>query len=190
MDIRQDEQKLLLEQNYDGIRELDNLLPSWWKNLFYVTICFSGIYFFGYQVFGWFDSQSVEFITETANFDKMVNENAQVPTMPVEQALQDGSIRAAGKKVFLETCTVCHVEDGGGNIGPNLTDDYWINGSGTFEEIRNVVTNGVINKNNNNMPSWKAVLGNRKIFQVAVHVVSLRGTKPANPKPPEGTLKR
>ena len=43
---------LLLDHEYDGIRELDNRLPRWWVWLFNITIVFAAVYLLYYHVLG------------------------------------------------------------------------------------------------------------------------------------------
>jgi mono/diheme cytochrome c family protein len=53
---------------------------------------------------------------------------------------------ARGQQVFegAGICYTCHMQGGvGGPLGPNLTDDQWINTDGSFDGIVNVVLNGV-----------------------------------------------
>ena len=45
------EADIMLDHNYDGIRELDNHLPPWWKWLFYFTIGFAVVYLLVFDVF-------------------------------------------------------------------------------------------------------------------------------------------
>jgi cytochrome c oxidase cbb3-type subunit 3 len=89
---------------------------------------------------------------------------------------------AAGKETFATNCVPCHGQQGQGIIGPNLTDNYWLHGN-TYADIVNTITNGVPDKG---MIAWKATLNPEKIRQVAAYVLSLKGTNPPNPKPPQG----
>ena len=96
----------------------------------------------------------------------------------------DAQTLEAGKAVFAQNCVPCHGPQGQGVIGPNLTDEYWLHGN-TYADIVTTITNGVPEKG---MISWKATLGSQRIQQVAAYVVSLQGTHPPNPKPPQGQL--
>jgi cytochrome c oxidase cbb3-type subunit 3 len=110
-------------------------------------------------------------------------EPAGGPTPEALAALAaDQKVVADGKQVFVTYCAACHRPDGGGQIGPNLTDDSWIHG-GTLPEIHKTVTEGVLAKG---MPEWGKVLKQDQVNAVTVYVKSLFGTNPPNPKPPEG----
>ena len=52
---------------------------------------------------------------------------------------------AAGKQLFLGEglCMACHGADAKGSLGPNLTDQTWLHGAGTYPEIVARVLSGV-----------------------------------------------
>ncbi len=87
-----------------------------------------------------------------------------------------------GKTIFAKSCVACHNEGGAGNVGPNLTDDYWLHG-GDIKSVFKTIRYGI-----NAMPQWQNSYSNKQIAELASYVKSLRGTKPANPKPPQGEL--
>jgi len=177
---------ILAGHEYDGIKELDNKLPKWWLWLFYLTIIFGVVYFINYQVLRIGPSQEEEYKQEMA--DAAMEYKAEKPANTIDAAnvtlLTDETSLAAGKEIFDKNCKICHLEQGQGLVGPNLTDDYWIHGC-TIGDIFNVITNGVTEKG---MISWKAQLTPKQIQEVASYIVSLHGTNPPNPKPPQGEL--
>ncbi len=180
----------LLDHNYDGIQELDNPLPAWWVYLFYITIVFSAVYF---VYFTFFSKSSHEKADLAVAQIRQVAAPAAVPgaavTPPVAADAakpvfgNDAATLASGKKVFDTKCSVCHAPDGGGLIGPNFTDNYWIHGKGALEDIYQTIVNGVPDKG---MISWKPLLTEEEIGAVTVYVKSLQGTTPAAPKAPQG----
>jgi cytochrome c oxidase cbb3-type subunit 3 len=91
---------------------------------------------------------------------------------------------AAGKKIFTISCASCHKETGAGDVGPNLTDDYWIHGN-SLPDIFKTIRYGI-----NAMPQWQQMYSNKEIAQVTSYVKSLHGTNPPNPKDPQGTLQQ
>jgi len=91
----------------------------------------------------------------------------------------------AGKEVFTTNCAVCHGEVGQGNAtGPNLIDNYWING-GTNDQIYKSVVAGIPVKG---MMAWKGVLTDLQIKQVTSYIISMIGTEQPNPREAQGEL--
>ncbi len=182
------ENTLLLDHDYDGIKELDNDLPPWWVGLFYITIIFGVVYLFKYHLFGG-DSQITEFDKSMAIAKEQVEEykrNApDMITADQAQYLSDASSLAAGKQIFETNCAVCHQSDGGGGVGPNLTDDYWILGGGMKNIFHTIAEGGRPGKG---MVDWKKTLKPSEIEKVSSYVISLNGTKPQNPKDAEGDI--
>jgi len=174
---------LLLDHEADGIRELDNNLPSWWLWLFYITIIFGFIYMLYYHVFGAGDLMAAEYEKEMkiGNEIKAASLAKFEATLGTLQPSKDPQILDQGHQVFGNLCAPCHRADGGGLVGPNLCDDYWIHGSNFVDNVRTIV-NGVPEKG---MLTWKGVLKPEEIEAVASYIYTLRGTHPVNPKPPE-----
>ena len=182
------EHEVMMDHEYDGIRELDNNLPPWWVWMFYVTIIFAFVYMIYFHVLPYGKSQEEQYIAEVQQAEEareaylamaknLVDEN-NVELLTAEADLK------AGKAIFVENCQQCHAPDGGGGVGPNLTDDYWIHGP-TVKDIFKTVKYGVPTKG---MISWEAQLRPNQMAQVASYVKSLQGTEPLNPKEPQGEL--
>lgn len=184
----EEESEIILDHNYDGIRELDNKLPPWWVYMFYGTIIFAVVYLLRFHVFNDYD-QIEEFETEMALAQQAVEEykkNAKdlVDANTVE-VLTDPADLKAGKTIFESNCVACHMVDGGGGIGPNLTDQHWILGGGIKNVFHTISEGG---RDGKGMIAWKQTLKPLEIAQVASYVLSFQGTTPANPKAPEGDL--
>ncbi len=182
------EEDVLLHHDYDGIRELDNQLPPWWKWGFYLTIVFAVVYLFSYHLSGTGKLQVAEYqeqvaIAELQRIEREKN-NANFVTVANVIALNDVAFLAEGKSIFEKNCAACHKADGGGNVGPNLTDDYWIHGGG-IKNVFKVVTEGVPAKG---MISWKSQFSPRQIQQVSSYILTLRGTAPSGAKEPQGDI--
>ncbi|GGC94477.1 cytochrome c oxidase subunit III [Flavobacterium lutivivi] len=181
------ESDVMLDHDYDGIKELDNVLPPWWVNLFYATIIFAAVYLLRFHVFGGY-TQDEEFKTEVelAEADMLKNK-ANSPqeeiTFDKVTLLTDAADLAQGKEIYTNSCAACHKVDGGGVVGPNLTDEYWINGGG-IKNVFKLIAEG--SKNNPTMVGWAKTLGTKQVQKVASYVLSLQGTKPAGGKPAEG----
>jgi cytochrome c oxidase cbb3-type subunit 3 len=181
------EEIILLNHNYDGIRELDNHLPPWWKYLFYATIVFAVFYLLDYHV--WYSSpnQETEYLTEVAVAEKQIEiyqtKNANsINENSVKLLVSDAKVVAKGKLIFIGKCIACHGADGEGGVGPNLTDEFWIHG-GTIGSIFKTIKNGVPEKG---MIAWKATLKPNEMQDVSNYIASLAGTNPPNAKAPQG----
>ncbi|MDP2176794.1 MAG: cbb3-type cytochrome c oxidase N-terminal domain-containing protein [Bacteroidota bacterium] len=178
---------LLLDHDYDGIQELDNDLPPWWKYGFYLTIVMAIVYFVGYHVTGTFKSSLQEYETELADAEKAVSEYRTKMALNVDETnvvfLTEADKLSAGQAVYVKNCAVCHGNEGQGTIGPNFADNYWIYG-GHAKDMFVVVKNGA----KNGMKAWKDELTPTEMQNVISYIHSLKGTNPANPKAPQGDL--
>lgn len=184
----EEEGEIILDHNYDGIKELDNKLPPWWVYMFYATIIFGVIYMARFHVFGDYD-QDTEYLTEItiaeaeiAAYKKNAKDLVDVNTV---ELLTDASDISAGKKIFETNCVACHMPDGGGGIGPNLTDRNWILGGG-IKNVFNTISEG--GRDGKGMVAWKQSLKPAEMAQVASYVLTFEGTTAANPKAPEGDI--
>ncbi len=184
----EEEGEIILDHNYDGIRELDNKLPPWWVYLFYVTILFSVVYMARYHIFDGNDQQT-EYELEMAAAREAVEEYKRTARDLVDastvELLTGGEDIEAGRTLFEGNCAVCHKIDGGGSIGPNLTDDYWILGGG-IRNVFNTISEG--GRDGKGMVAWKTNLKPVEIAQVASYVINLHGANPPDAKAPEGDL--
>ncbi|WP_185096874.1 cbb3-type cytochrome c oxidase N-terminal domain-containing protein [Roseivirga seohaensis] len=184
----EEEQDIMLDHDYDGIKELDNHLPPWWKALFYLSIVYAVIYLMVFHVFKSAPLQEEEYEIEMAlaqaaksNMEQTIVVDFDESNVPFND---DAEALADGKKFFEAQCGMCHKADGGGLAGPNLTDDYWKHG-GSMTDIYNVIKNGVPNTA---MISWESKLNPLRLQNVASYVKSLRGTNPPGALPPDGEL--
>jgi cytochrome c oxidase cbb3-type subunit 3 len=177
----------LLDHSYDGIQEYDNPMPRWWVITFWATIIFSILYLLDVPGIGIGEGRLSEYNAEMARAEALRAKLEPAGGTPTPEALaalvSDQTVLADGKQVFTTYCAACHRADGGGQIGPNLTDDAWIHG-GSLPEIRATINDGVLAKG---MPEWGKVLKPSQVTSATVYVRSLGGTNPPNPKAPEGT---
>ena len=184
----EDEDSITLDHDYDGIHELDNHLPPWWKYLFYLTIVFAIVYVGAYHVFGTLPLQEEEYNTQMAEGEKAKAANVSSDEVGIDESTivfsNDPSVLANGQKVFAMNCAPCHKDDGAGGIGPNLTDEYWISG-GSIQDIFKSVKYGFPDKG---MISWEPLLSSQQMSDVSSFVMSLKGTNPPNAKDPQGEL--
>ncbi len=181
------EADVLLDHDYDGIRELDNALPPWWKYGFYITIAIAFIYLLNFHVLGIGKNPDQEYATEMENarIEKEIYESKnkdKVDENNVPMADADGI--KAGMEMFEANCVACHLKGGAGNVGPNLTDDYWLH-KGSLNDIYKTIKNGYPDKG---MQSWTSKFNDKEISLLASYVKSLRGTNPPAAKAAQGDL--
>ena len=170
---------LLLDHDYDGIMELDNKLPRWWVWLFNLCIVFAVVYLVYYHVLDKGSLMAAEYQAEMKAGDvikarAVADFEAKLGSM---EPSTDPEILAKGKDTFMKLCAPCHRPDGGGQVGPNLTDDYWIHGP-KFSDNLKTIWEGVPSKG---MVTWKGVLQPATIHAVGSYIYTLRGTKLATP---------
>jgi len=181
------EKDIMFDHAYDEIRELDNKIPPWFNYLFYGSVVFGIFYMINYHVISSGDVQATEYKEEVKFAEikrvELIKSGALLDENKLT-ALTDVTALNSGKEIFVKNCAVCHTEKGGGLVGPNLTDDYWIHGGG-IKNIFATVKNGVPAKG---MISWKSQLNPRQMQEVSSFILTLRGTNPPNPKAPEGVL--
>ncbi|MBK8610741.1 MAG: c-type cytochrome [Chitinophagaceae bacterium] len=179
------EADILLDHDYDGIKELDNALPPWWKYGFYITIGVAFIYLLNFHVFGIGLNPTQEYQAEMqqARIKKEIydaNNKDRIDENNVPMADADGI--KAGKGLFEANCIACHLKDGGGSVGPNLTDNYWLH-KGSLNDIFNTIKNGYPDKG---MQSWNSNFSPKEISFLASYIKTLAGTKPAVAKEQQG----
>lgn len=181
------EADIMLDHDYDGIKELDNALPPWWKYGFYITIVVAVFYLLKFEVWKTGQDQVQEYTTEmteakaqTDAYLAAMKENVDEKTV----VMADAAGITAGKALFAKTCVACHMSNGEGGVGPNLTDDYWIHG-GSINDVFKTIKYGYPDKG---MQSWSSTYSPVQIQQLASYIKSLRGTNPANAKAPQGDL--
>lgn len=181
------EGEILLDHSYDGIRELDNHLPPWWKWLFYGTMVWAVVYLIVYHVMNLLPLSEAEYLAEV---DRVQAMRATREVVEIDEAdlvfTPDEEIIKRGQAIFTSNCASCHRNDGGGGIGPNLTDEYWLHG-GSIQNIFSTIKNGVPEKG---MISWGPILKPEEIRDASFFVMSLRGTNVAGGKEPQGELYR
>lgn len=184
----ENEGDILLDHDYDGIKELDNDLPPWWVYLFYGCVIFAIIYLVRFEIMGG-DNQEMELKKEMAQAQIDIDEYKKTaPDLMDENTvtlLISPADLAAGKAVFTANCAVCHRADAGGQIGPNLTDDHWILGGGIKNVFHTLLNGG---RDGKGMISWKGTLKPKQMQEVASYVLSLRGSNPVDPKAPDGEI--
>jgi len=185
----EEEKEIILDHNYDGIRELDNNLPPWWVYMFYATIVFAVVYLARFHVFDGY-TQNMEYDQEVAEAQIAIEAYKKTAKGLVDantvELLTEASDIKAGGAIYNTNCVACHMPDGGGGIGPNLTDKHWILGGGIKNVFHTISEGG---RDGKGMIAWKQTLKPAEIAQVASYILSeITGKSPANPKAAEGDI--
>ncbi len=180
----EDEASILLDHEYDGIKELDNNMPPWWVWSFVATVIFAFGYLAHYHVFGTGDLQAVEYQKTMDEAQIEVDAYMSKMAMNVDEnnvvVLTEAADIQNGKNIYQINCVVCHKDNGEGLVGPNLTDDHWIYGEGDIKTVFSTIKYGT----SNGMSEHESKLNPIELQQVASFVLSMEY---AEGKAPEGT---
>jgi cytochrome c oxidase cbb3-type subunit 3 len=181
------EADILLDHDYDGIKELDNALPPWWKYGFYITIVVAFIYIIAYHVTGTGMNPTQEYAAQMEDariakekYDAENKDKVDEANLP----MADAAGIEKGRAIFKENCVACHGQLGEGGAGPNLTDDYWIH-KGSLNDVYASIKNGYPDKG---MQSWIIKFNPKEISQIASFIKTLKGSNPPGAKAPQGDL--
>lgn len=182
------EKEIEFAHQYDGIRELDNSLPPWWKYMFYLSMVFAVVYLYRYHISGSaplsIDEYNQEMTEASIQKEAFLAKAANLVDETSVVAMTDKADLENGSKTFESLCVACHgaLGEGKATLGPNLTDEYWIHG-GSIKDIFKTVKYGVQGKA---MISWQDQMSPKQMQEVSSYVLSLQGTNPPNAKEPEG----
>lgn len=179
------ENEIMMDHDYDGIKELDNRIPPWFSWLFIITIIFSVYYMLHYHVLGTGKLQAEEYEAEVQLADlkraELIRSGAFINEETVTLLTEPAELQS-GKAIYDVNCIACHGQYGEGLVGPNLTDGYYVHGGG-IKNVFKVIKYGVPSKG---MIAWQSQLSPDQMQEVASYIISLLGTDPPNPKSPEG----
>lgn len=184
----EEEVTVMLDHEYDGIRELDNNLPPWWKYMFYGTIIFAFIYIIRFHITGSGDLQIAEYNAEMlaaseAKADALENGEEQITEDNVTLLVDIDAI-TRGANIYKGNCATCHGALAEGLVGPNLTDEYWIHGGGISNVFKSIKY-GIPAKG---MIAWQSQFSPTQMQQIASYIISLQGSNPTNAKDPQGEI--
>jgi cytochrome c oxidase cbb3-type subunit 3 len=180
-----DEQKLLLDHDFDGIKELNNKIPPWFMAIFYGSMIWALIYMVDFHILGSGNVQEDEYTAEVqmAALERdLLNRSGALVNEETVTILSDAASLSSGKDIFVKNCAACHGMSGEGLVGPNFTDEYWIHGGG-IKDLFKTIKYGVPQKG---MISWESQLDPTQMQEVSSYILSLKGTNPPNQKGPEG----
>ncbi|WBX73116.1 c-type cytochrome [Tenacibaculum pacificus] len=185
----EEEEEIILDHNYDGIKELDNNLPPRWVYMFYATIIFAVVYLVRFEVLDGYTqdmeyAQSVAVAKRELAAFRSTSKEVVIDAESVTVLTSESDLKR-GKAIYKLNCAACHIADGGGGIGPNLTDKYWLLGGG-IKNVFTTITNG--GRDGKGMVAMGKTLKPIDIQKVASYIMAFQGTTPAKPKPPQGEL--
>ena len=175
----------LLDHDYDGIKELDNSLPPWWKYGFYASVVFAVGYMLIYHVWDIGQNPDQEYQTEMAVATKQIEEYRKKAGDLVDEktvTMADAKGIEEGAKIFQAACMACHGAKGEGTVGPNLTDKFWLHG-GSINDVFKTIKYGVPERG---MQAWEKTYSPSQIKNIASYIKSITGTNPPNGKAPQG----
>lgn len=180
------EKDVMLDHNYDGIRELDNRMPPWLQYIFIASVSTAVIYLFVFHVYHFGKLPKEEYAAELQQAEIQKTMLLQTAAAAIDESnvklLTDAASLASGKKIFISRCSPCHGQLGEGGVGPNLTDEFWLHG-GSVGEVFKTVRYGVPAKG---MVSWTGILKAEEMQTVSGFILSLQGSNPPNQKAPQG----
>lgn len=183
----EEEDKLDMSHDYDGIRELDNKIPAWWTWAMTAFVLFSVVYLYRMFVSETLPNQYTELalaneiaLVQKEEYLKKGANNVDENTVKM---LGDADI-VEGANLYAKNCLACHGDKGQGGVGPNLADDYWIH-KGSIKDIFYSIKYGWQEKG---MKSWKDDFAPIQMAQITSFVKTLRGTNPPAPKEKQGEL--
>jgi cytochrome c oxidase cbb3-type subunit III len=187
-DVASTPEELLLDHEYDGIREYDNPMPRWWRWIFWGSFYFSVAYFVHYQLTGNGTTVQAAYETDLAiarEAEALAVMGSETTEASLANLAADNAMMLDAAKLYVLRCASCHAAKGEGLIGPNLTDGHWIHGDATLLSIHSIIGAGVPAKG---MPAWSKQLRPIELAKLAAFIGTLRGTNLPGAKAPEGRL--
>jgi cytochrome c oxidase cbb3-type subunit 3 len=177
-------QDTVMSHEFDGIQEFDNRLPNWWLWIMYGSIVFALFYWIIFHTLSIRQLPREQFATVMAEAQAVQLAKAEAAGIDnnffVMMSATPAKV-AEGREVFVKHCVACHLDQGQGSVGPNLTDGTWIHGCEPMAMYK-TVTEGVAAKG---MPAWQNQLGPSRVMSVVSYVMTLKNTNVAG-KAPEG----
>lgn len=162
----------LLDHDYDGIQEYDNPMPGWWVWLFVLSVIFAFPYVLHYHfgsglsVHDKLDQEIAAYANKLlATYGELTPDRATILSYMDDETAMTGM-----SSLFRGRCAQCHLADGSGNVGPNLTDDSWKNVT-RVTDIPGVIRDG---RPVQGMPAWGGRLTETEIILLSSFVARLR----------------
>jgi cytochrome c oxidase cbb3-type subunit III len=165
---------------YDDIEEQDNRLPNWWLGILYGSIVFAFAYWFVFET-----TRARPSVWQTYQREAAAAAQRAAAAPLTDKSLltmaADRQVVGSAGQLFQQMCSPCHGMNGQGQVGPNLTDRFWLHGAAPTA-IHKSIAGGFPQKG---MPPWGQMLGPTRVRSLAAYVVSLKG-KNLPGKAPDG----
>lgn len=171
---RNPDEPILMDHEYDGIREYDQKLPNWWLVTLFGAIIFSAVYWFYYVQSNVGKDDRVIVSAEIAEIEaRKLAASGKIDDETLIKMSKNATTIAAGEATFKGTCAACHGPEGKGikGIGFNLMDANWVHGN-TPKAIFDNVNNGIKYKGVPTGMSSQGHLGAQKIAEVVAFIIS------------------
>ena len=161
----------------EDLVELNNPLPRWWLQLFYITIAFAFIYMVLFGGFGnipgvlnW--SQEGQYEAEVAAAAEAQEAIiSRYREMDNDALIADAEANATGQRLFANSCAMCHGSDArGARSFPNLTDNDWLYGN-SFDTVMASIATGRAGL----MPVMVGGLDDNGVNDLVTYVQSMSG---------------
>ncbi len=186
MSIDKENEKHLMDHEYDGIQECDYPLPNWWIVTFVVTAIIGAVYLY-HMNYGSGVSIRDKFKAEAPRVREIQESYLEkIGELDLERYQKISSrqeMLELGRAAFNANCVACHAQNAAGLIGPNLTDQYWLYAEGTPETIYPFIVTG---NPGGGMPSWGDKLSVEEIYSLTAYIMSIQGISHEKPKAPQG----
>lgn len=187
---------------WDGVKELNTPLPTWWIYTFYATVVFAIVYCALYPSWPWLNGHTKGMLGywSRAELSQELDEQAKaragfvdrIRTTSLADIAKEPELfsfaMAGGRSAFQTNCMQCHGAGGAGSHGfPNLVDDDWIWG-GSLDQIRATIEHGIRNADDKSRQSMMprfgvdGMLTGAQIAAVTDYVLSLSGKAQATPE--------
>ena len=179
--INETEEKHLMDHEYDGIQEFNFPLPNWWLTSFWLGIIF-GVGYISYFIFMNGPSLKHEYYAEKEKMEAVrlqyLEELMEFDEDKYQKQFNNEEMQMYGQAVFENNCIACHNKNAAGDIGPNLTDKYWIYTEGKHPQFYKFIIEG---SPISGMPAWGETLSEDDLYAVTSYIYSLQGMTHTNP---------
>ncbi len=178
------QQNTVMEHEFDGIQEFDNRLPNWWMWLMWSSMVFALFYWIFFHTLGVGELPRERFARDMQVAQEAQLERALAAGIDNEffvMMSQNETNVVEGREIFVKHCVQCHLDDGRGSVGTNLTDSYWVHGCEPMQMLK-TINDGVAAKG---MPAWQNQLGPTRVHNVLAYILTIKDNNLVG-KAPEG----